>query len=225
VAHPSDTASPGSSFALDRARAMHVAQVVGRIATSLALAVLLLLFARANFERWLHTGQPVGLGVTALQGLEAFLFVVRRAPRETTFRPVAWIATALATCVTLFARPIADPHGGPFAILEIVQLVGLAIAVGSLGTLGRSFGLVAANRGIKTGGPYRLVRHPLYAGGLLAFVGYAAENPSARNIVLLAVAIGSQLVRISEEERLLTADDEYRRYREAVRFRLVPGLY
>jgi len=186
---------------------------------------MFLFFARANFDRWLHTGRPVGLGITAMEGLAALLFVVRRAPQETSGHPLAWVAAALAVSVTFFARPVADPNAGPLAILEVVQLIGLAIAVCSLGALGRSFGLVAANRGIKTGGPYRFVRHPVYLGGLLAFVGYAAENPSGRNIALLLIAIASQLIRIVEEERVLAADDEYRLYRASVRYRLVPGLY
>jgi protein-S-isoprenylcysteine O-methyltransferase Ste14 len=202
-----------------------IARIAARVLTSLAFALLLLGFAYANLERWLQTGRPVGLGMTAMQVLLAVLFVVRRPSKETSGRALAWIAAATALAITLLARPVAEPNGGPAAILEILQLAGLAIALSSLGALGRSFGLVAANRGIRTGGPYRVVRHPVYAGELLALIGYAAENPSVRNIVLLAAAIGAQLVRISEEERLLAADSEYRRYREAVRYRLVPGLY
>ena len=84
-----------------------------------------------------------------------------------------------------------------------MQLAGLLIALASLGTLGRSFGIVAANRGVKTRGPYRLVRHPAYFGYLVAYVGYVAENPSLANLALLCLSTAFQLVRIGEEERLL----------------------
>src|SRR5262249_23130787 len=151
--------------------------------------------------------------------------IIRRPPRETSERTVAWIAAGVATCVTLFARPIAHPDAGPAAIWEIVQLIGLAIAVSGLGMLGRSFGLVAANRGIKTGGMYRFVRHPMYLGSVITFVGYAAENPSPVNIALLVIAVVSQLIRIGEEERTLRQDERYREYMAAVRYRLIPGLY
>jgi protein-S-isoprenylcysteine O-methyltransferase Ste14 len=196
-----------------------------RIVTSLVLAALLLGFAYSNFQRWRQTGEPVGLGITAMETLAAILFIVRRQPRETSTQPVAWLAAAVATFVTLFARPIAHPNGGPGEIFEIVQLVGLAIAVSSLGVLGRSFGIVAANRGIKTAGMYRVVRHPMYLGSTITFVGYAAENPSVMNIALLVTAVASQLIRIVEEEKTLHEDEGYRRYQAAVRYRLIPGLF
>jgi protein-S-isoprenylcysteine O-methyltransferase Ste14 len=99
------------------------------------------------------------------------------------------------------------------------------VALVSLGTLGRSFGLVAANRGVKTGGPYGFVRHPAYTGYLIAYVGYCAENPSLRNISLLVASTAFQLVRIREEEHVLSTDEGYRDYSSRVRFRLVPYVY
>jgi hypothetical protein len=39
---------------------------------------------------------------------------------------------------------------------------GLLVLAATL-RLGRSFGIVATNRGIQTGGLYRIVRHPIYA--------------------------------------------------------------
>ena len=74
------------------------------------------------------------------------------------------------------------------------------IALASLGTLGRSFGIVAANRGVKTRGPYRLVRHPAYFGYLMSYLGYVAENPSFREPRdWLCLSTAFQLVRIREE--------------------------
>jgi len=104
-------------------------------------------------------------------------------------------------------------------------LSGVLVAFLSLATLGRSFGIVAANRGVKTRGPYRFVRHPAYTGYLICYLGYAAENPRPLNFVLLFVSTSFQLIRISEEERVLESSREYRSYREAVRYRLVPSVY
>ena len=123
----------------------------------------------------------------------------------------------------LFARPEA---GGLHQLpCEALQLLGVGVALLSLGTLGRSFGLVAANRGLRTRGPYGLIRHPAYTGYLVAYLGYVAENPSLRNIALLGVSTAFQLVRIREEERVLSDDDGYRAYARRVRFRLVPYVY
>ena len=189
------------------------------------LVVLFLGFAWANFARWLDTGRPVGLGAVLLEGFTAFLFLARRSPLATSHRPLAWVTAALGAFTMLGARPVADPQSGPFAVLEIVQLTGFGIVIVALGTLGRSFGIVAANRGIKTRGLYGLVRHPAYTGYLVSYLGYVAENPSARNAVLLVVATGAQIFRMSEEERMLRNDDVYRDYLARVPRRLVPYVY
>jgi protein-S-isoprenylcysteine O-methyltransferase Ste14 len=194
-----------------------------RLASQAGLVALFAAFAYANFNHWRTTGRPSGLGTTALEGWAAFLFLVRRPPREVSLSRLAWVAAPIGSFAMLFARP----HGGGLtpAVAEALQLAGLVLALASLGVLGRSFGLVAANRGVKTAGPYGLVRHPAYAGYLVTYSAYVAENPSLRNVALLAVSTFFQLVRIREEERLLTRDESYERYRARVRYRLIPLLY
>ena len=91
--------------------------------------------------------------------------------------------------------------------------------------LQRGFGIVAANRGVKTRGPYRLVRHPAYLGYLVSYLGYVAENPSVANFALLCLSTGFQLVRIREEEQLLRSDLSYESYRSSVRHKLIPLVY
>jgi protein-S-isoprenylcysteine O-methyltransferase Ste14 len=196
-----------------------------RIATSTLLVLFFLLFAYANFRRWRETGHPVGFGSTILLATVAFLFIVRRPPEETSGRALAWLAAPVGTFAMLLARPVADPYAGPALCFELLQLVGVVFALAGLGILGRSFGLVAANRGVKTSGLYRIVRHPVYAGYFITDCGYVFENPSVRNVALLVVATAAQLVRIREEERLLVGDRTYRDYCGRVRYRLIPYLY
>ncbi|HKC22315.1 MAG TPA: isoprenylcysteine carboxylmethyltransferase family protein [Gaiellaceae bacterium] len=187
------------------------------------LVALFALFAWSNFTHWRATGAPSGLGVTLLEGWAAVLFLTRRSPHELSSRPIAWLAAPIGSFAMLLARP--TDGGLPHGACEAVQLAGLLIALASLGTLGRSFGIVAANRGVKTGGPYRLVRHPAYLGYLISYIGYVAENPSVANVALLCLSTAFQLVRIREEERLLASDAAYETYRRSVRYRLVPLLY
>ena len=196
-----------------------------RIVLKTALVALFLGFAYANFARWHDTGKPVGLGATLLEAFTAFLFVIRRPPLATSGRPLAWISASVGAFAMLGARPVAHPVAGPFAAFELVQLAGFAIVLVALGALGRSFGIVAANRGVKTAGLYSLVRHPAYSGYLVSYLGYVAENGSLRNAILLVVATGAQLVRMSEEERMLGLDTAYREYLARVRRRLIPYLY
>lgn len=196
---------------------------LGQVLSRALLVTLFVLFAWANFSHWRSTGKPSGLGTTALEGWAAMLFLIRRSPERLSLRPLAWVAAPVGSFAMLLARP--DAGGLPQLPCELLQLTGVLLALASLATLGRSFGLVAADRGLKTRGPYRFVRHPAYAGYLVAYVGYVLENPSAANVGLLLLSTVFQLVRIREEEAVLEADAAYHRYRRAVRYRLMPRLY
>ncbi len=192
---------------------------------NVVLVCLFAAFAYANFLRWQKTGHPVGLGAVFLEGMTALLFVVRRPPRETSARSLAWLSAPVGSFAMLLTRPVANPGAGPLGVFELVQLVGFGVALVGLGFLGRSFGIVAALRSVKTSGLYTLVRHPIYAAYVVAYSGYVAENPSVRNFSLFALGTGAQLIRIREEERVLDHDPEYQAYRRRVRYRLIPYLY
>ena len=62
--------------------------------------------------------------------------------------------------------------------------------------LGRSFGLLPAQRGLVTAGPYRIVRHPIYFGYLIGHIGFLLVNFSWRNAAVLALLYVAQVVRI-----------------------------
>jgi protein-S-isoprenylcysteine O-methyltransferase Ste14 len=199
--------------------------VLSRATVSLPLAALWSLFAAANLAQWRATHAPLGLGATALELGAVVLFVIRRAPLDTSRSPVAWAAAAIGTFGMIGARPAFAPVGGLEAVYVAVQVCGALVAAAAMVALGRSFGIVPANRGVRTGGPYRFVRHPLYSGYLITELGYVLENPSVRNSVLLAAVVTVQAVRTVAEERFLAADPAYRRYCERVRRRVVPFVF
>jgi uncharacterized membrane protein (UPF0127 family)/protein-S-isoprenylcysteine O-methyltransferase Ste14 len=196
-----------------------------KVGTNMLLASIWLAFAAANLADWRHTGRPVGLGMMMLELIIGLLFFVRRDPWVTSRAPLAWISTTIGGWGMLAARP----HFAPVLHLDLVwftmQVAGALAAAVSLGVLGRSFGLVAANRGVRTAGPYRIVRHPAYASYFFTDVGYTLENPSVRNVALLALVLSFQLARIHTEEDCLRSDPAYRRYCERVRYRLVPYFW
>jgi len=196
-----------------------------RVATSAPVAVLWIFFAAANFENWRATHRPIGLGATALELLVAALFIVRRSPWIVSRSPRAWAAAALGTFGMLAARPAYHPIGGLELLYGGMQGLGALLAAAAVISLGRSFGIVAANRGIRTGGPYRFVRHPLYSAYILTETGYLLENPSLRNWCLFGVVMAFQGVRIVEEERTLAEDPAYRDYRARVRSRILPYVF
>jgi protein-S-isoprenylcysteine O-methyltransferase Ste14 len=102
---------------------------------------------------------------------------------------------------------------------------GFLLQVAAKLTLRRSFGVVAANRGVKASGPYRLVRHPMYAGYILTQLGFLLAAPVLWNLLVYAVLWSFQVLRIRAEERVLRQDPAYQALAGQVRWRLIPGLY
>lgn len=92
-------------------------------------------------------------------------------------------------------------------------------------TLRRSFGVAPANRGVKAGGPYRFVRHPMYAGYLFTHLGVLLMWPSLTNLAVYALVWTAQIMRLRKEEELLGQDPAYQAFMGRTRWRLVPGLY
>ena len=79
---------------------------------------------------------------------------------------------------------------------------------------------------VVTTGPYALVRHPMYAGALLLFVGVPLLLGSWYGLAAALVMIALLVARIVMEERTLTNElPGYREYAERVRWRLIPGIW
>ena len=190
-----------------------------------ALITVMALFAIIHFQAWLDRGEPVGLGLMIQETLAALLLLSRRRARTTDRSWRAWLVTGFGSFGMLASRPTNDPLFGLDYVYIVLQLVGTMAAVVSLFSLGRSFGLVAANRGIQTRGPYRFVRHPVYASYIITHVAYLLENPSLYNVAILVGVYICQYLRITSEEELLADDPAYQAYRARVRYRLAPFLY
>ncbi len=191
----------------------------------LILVAVYCAFVRVNLRLAMHGNLAVLLLVLQETCVIA-LAVTRR--RAITRRPWDSPPAMLGWCGTLaplLVRP-ANPAPAPWSLVGgALQVIGQIFALSATLSLGRSFGIVAANRGVQCGGLYRIVRHPLYGAYLLGFSGYVLGHPSAVNSIVLLVWIGIQLARIQVEERLLGADPSYRAYAARVRFRLLPGIW
>ena len=192
---------------------------------NLAGAAVAGLFARASLQFYAHTHRLIG-GLFAIeQTWFAVAFLIRRPPQAVSHRTISWLAAFGGTFGGLLLRPGgAHPPWGVEAGFGL-QLAGLVIAISSLVALGRSFGLVAADRGLKTRGPYAVVRHPIYASYLLIQCGYVLQSLSLRNVVVFGLASTCNIGRALAEERLLAASPAYRAYQEQVRWRLIPWLW
>ena len=75
-------------------------------------------------------------------------------------------------------------------------------------------------------GPYRWVRHPGYAGGLLSYLATPLLLNSLWVGIPILITVGLYALRTSLEDRFLKENlDGYREYAERVRYRLIPGLW
>lgn len=75
-------------------------------------------------------------------------------------------------------------------------------------------------------GPYSLVRHPLYAGATLLFLGGPLLLSSRVGIVLSVILIGTIALRSIGEEAMLKEElPGYREYMRSVRWRIIPFFF
>lgn len=181
-------------------------------------------FAARHINGWMVSPDYRGAGLLVVESLVVLLFLFRRRPLRTTVDPRAWLA-ASGTFIPLFVEPAGVDVGGLGVAWGALQFVGVVLAGASLLSLGRSFGMVAANRGVQTHGLYKYVRHPIYASYLVTQVGYVLENFTLWNVSIIALTTAFQVWRMIEEERVLETDPAYRQYREAVPYRVVPSVY
>ena len=192
---------------------------------NLAGATLAAFFARATLLYFLRTHSLIGGVFFVEQAWYVGAFLARRPPRASSRQLRAWLLAAGGTFGGLLLRPEGlHPHWGVVAGL-VLQLVGLVLALAALAALGRSFGFVAADRGLVTRGPYRVVRHPVYASYIVIQSGYLLQAQSPRNLLVLLFATGCNVGRCLAEEQILAGTPAFQQYRERVRWRLVRGVW
>lgn len=207
--------NPGSSHPVS-------ATGVVQAALNIVVVVLLILLVVSSYRSFRISHSVSSFGVLAVNTLFLGMFVTRPpAKSETSSLPVWFLATA-GVVLPLLMRPggtVQYPLPG-----YALQVAGLAMVGASILSLRRSFAVVPGNRGIRSGGFYRVVRHPMYLSELTTLLGVVLANLTAANLLIWVCACGVQYARARAEEELLSADPEYRAYRERVRYRLVPGL-
>jgi protein-S-isoprenylcysteine O-methyltransferase Ste14 len=196
----------------------------GELVSKIAIVTLFSSMAMRLAQDAAQTGHITGLLLLASEGLVVALTIVRRSAGTVDRTWTARLLTMFAT----FGPPLVRPYSVAFApesVTITISAIGLAIVVLGKLSLGRSFGLIPANRGIVCSGMYRFVRHPIYLGYLLTHIGFVAANPADWNLCILAAADMALMMRAVREERTLAQDPEYRDYMQRVRWRIIPGVF
>jgi len=79
---------------------------------------------------------------------------------------------------------------------------------------------------VVTTGPYRIMRHPAYAGAILASLAMPVMLDALWSMVPTLVMVAAMVIRTRLEDGMLQAElDGYQRYAEETRYRLMPGLW
>jgi protein-S-isoprenylcysteine O-methyltransferase Ste14 len=209
----------------DRAAARPEVEWVTDLVARAVIVVLFSMMAIRFGTDFLSTGRMTGLLLLVSETLVVVLTVMRRSAvtvdRSTRAR--------LLTTLSVLGPPLLQPANVaallPQSWTVAASAVGLAIVIAGKITLGRSFGLMPANRGVVSSGVYRIVRHPIYLGYLITHVAFLVATPSAWNIAALLAADAALLARAVCEEQTLARDERYRTYQQTVRWRVCPGIF
>lgn len=152
-------------------------------------------------------------------GLCSLLLIFRSPANDTApwwVKTGAWVSASLP--LVFFA-----PATGSFC-WGLLPVPGLALNLWALITLGTAFGISPAYRGLVAKGPYRWLRHPMYAGELLSLAGGMIGAFNLWNLLVIMLFAASLVWRISWEEGILNRNG-YLVYSMQVHWRLAPGIW
>jgi protein-S-isoprenylcysteine O-methyltransferase len=153
-------------------------------------------------------------GSRALQlGLEIVAFVLLF-DGDTAVGPLGW------TCI---------PHSIAVSVVGLaLTVLGLAFAIWARFYLGSNWSAVVTvkqNHELVRSGPYAFVRHPIYTGICIAFLGTALYVGQLRALVgLVLSATGYKLKSLTEEAMMDKQFDEYQQYKREVKA-LIPFVW
>ena len=206
---------------MDVSRRHRLTDLLARVTIG-ALSTLLSINILADF---LRTGRLTGLLLLSGEVLVVVLTVMRRPATLINRSFVAGLVTLMSVAGPPMLRAGDAAALAPDLVTTVLSAIGLAIAVVGKASLGRSFGLVPANRGVVVRGPYTLVRHPIYLGYLFTHAAFLAQYPTMWNGIVLVVADSALIVRALLEEKVLSEDVAYQGYCQRVSWHLVPGVF
>lgn len=150
-----------------------------------------------------------------------------------------WIgfgACLIVTNIALYLGPAAFPSAAirpgatAFAAGMVIMVTGVIVRGWSFHALGRCFTAVikvSPDQPVITSGPYRLLCHPSYAGGLLAEVGIAVTAANWVSVAVFAIAWAAIIawrIHIEETALLSALGDRYRTYASHHK-RLIPLIW
>jgi protein-S-isoprenylcysteine O-methyltransferase Ste14 len=200
----------------------------GVVTDLMSRAMIVMLFTMLSINLlgdFLRTGHVTGLLLLAGEALVVVLTVLRRKALYVDRSVSAGVLTLLSVAGPPMLRASDVIPLVPDVATAMLSAIGLALVVIGKMALGRSFGLVPANRGVVVRGPYGFVRHPIYAGYMITHVAFFIADPIPWNALVILIADTALILRALMEERVLSNDVEYQGYCRRVGWHLVPGVF
>ena len=149
----------------------------------------------AGWARLISSASVIGFLI-----MIAWLTIVRPAPVARAGGIMPRAAAVLGTWLFLIGSPFLARRGDLGAPLllagALVTLVGEVLTLLFLRWLGRSFSIAPEARKLVTSGPYRIVRHPLYAAELLAMIGIVLQFASLEAAAITSLWLRSVVITI-----------------------------
>jgi protein-S-isoprenylcysteine O-methyltransferase Ste14 len=172
--------------------------------------VVLLLIASptdADFQAWCTWWLALGHGVLTLAFtvLVAALFLTRKPPIGGRANPLAMSVALAGTFImwVALAQPTTTDDWRVLAFSDLLVAVGLAFSMYALGALRFCFGIAPEARGLVTDGAYRIVRHPVYLGEFITFLGAVLPVLAPFTVIVFCAFCALQACRAALEESVL----------------------
>jgi protein-S-isoprenylcysteine O-methyltransferase Ste14 len=162
----------------------------------------------------------------AFFGFLVVIYAIRSKAIAKDHNPLA-IAAAMVGSFVLYGLFLIPGQGRStdiwvLAASDLSLAFGITWALYSLSYLGRRFSIVPEARGLVTSGPYRLARHPIYQGEIIAGFGLVLPTLLSLHAVVFVIFLAAQLARTYFEEGVLRST--YPQYEAYARHthRLIP---
>ena len=171
-------------------------------------------------QRW----TTVRLGTSTLNFLVGILFLARTAPIK-----IGSPFDVLISIPSIILSGFAFRFAAPFHLWQlpptIIFVFGLLLTMVSFLFLGQNFSLIPSLRSIITRGPYSTIRHPAYLGEWVMVSACCMSNLNWKTVLVIPITLVFVVFRIIAEENFLSGYDNYRAYKMATRWRLLPGVW
>ena len=153
------------------------------------------------------------------------VFLLRRPSRLTSKNIGDWVAAIGGTFITYLYTSKANPIY-PFVVplAYVVMIVTASLSTICIINLGRSFGIVPANRGVKTDLLYGIVRHPLYSLYTIYDLAVISLAFSSHNCCICILHTLFSYLRARREENILMRDRDYKEYVSKTHYMFLPGV-